>query len=68
MKAELCNWFTCIYAMKDGCSIKGYLDEIRDAVEVAYICPYYKLACKRAMSCEVCARKHEKGTCELDKE
>lgn len=66
IETEFCNWFTCVYAVKDFCSIEGYFDEIRNVVEVAYICPYYKLACKRAMSCDVCARKYEKGICKLD--
>ena len=62
MKATECKWFGCVYAMKDGCSIHGWLDS-GDTEE----CRHYKVDCIR-FKCEYCRRAGEKGVCPLESE
>ena len=62
MKAIECKWFTCVYAMKDSCSIDGWMD-----VGTSELCPYYKRDCIR-VNCKNCARQSQKDVCPLDED
>lgn len=47
----VCKWFACVYAFKDGCMIKGWLDEPGPLNGPRTFCPIYKVDCIHASHC-----------------
>ena len=50
---EICEWFACVYAMKDGCTIKGYIDAEGKFDGTKEHCPHYEAMCISA-KCSRC--------------
>lgn len=51
-----CKNFGCVYAMKDGCSIKG---EVNNGESKK--CPFVGSPCIRAYDCTYCIREKDKS-------
>lgn len=43
-----CEWFACVYAMKDGCTIKGHLSPEGPLNGKKEHCPIYDVMCINA--------------------
>ena len=56
-----CKYFSCVYAMKYGCIIKGHLDEEGEKNGKKQHCKIYNVMCVSA-KCNCCRHFcHEKG-------
>ncbi len=53
--SEICKLFACVYATKDGCSIKGWTSKETDDIKKKY-CPHYDVMCITAR-CKVCGHE-----------
>ena len=51
-----CKLFACVYAMKGGCSIDGYMDKEGPLNGNKSRCPHYDVQCISA-KCKYCARQ-----------
>jgi hypothetical protein len=63
----MCEWYACIYACHDGCSIKGYMDAEGKVNGKKEHCPHYDVMCISAKcsrcahnGCDVCSRLKDK--------
>ena len=64
--SEICAMFACVYAVKDGCAIEGYMSNEGKLNGAKKYCNIYKVMCTNA-KCRVCSHKGEE-CCSEEKE
>lgn len=53
---EICEWFACVYARRDGCAIQGYTDPEGEFNGTQEHCHIYDVMCISA-KCSRCSRE-----------
>lgn len=58
--SEICPLFACVYATKDGCIIRGWMDKEGELNGKKEYCPIYKVMCIDA-KCKACGHEGIEG-------